>query len=365
MHYARRMAGAPTDRIPLHTALLPPLGVAAWLLIGKAGLEPLALLLAAILLGNVVAAVHHAEVVAIRIGEPFGAIMLALAVTTIEVGMIISLMLSGDPKPTLMRDSVHAVVMLVVHGLAGLCIVVGAIRHREAEFRVEGANAFLAVLIPMATLVLVVPNFVVSAPQAYYTPLQLAFVSVACLALYGAFLFIQTNWHRDYFLPAESGEQAVIVKPTGRMALASFALMCVALFAVVVLAKSLSPALEAGVGSVGAPLAIAGVIVAAIVLLPETAAAVRAAAADRLQSSINLALGSAVACIGLTVPTVAIVSWWIGQPLELGISQGATVLMALGFLVAIITYGTGRTNVLSGIVHLVLLAAYVFYIFAP
>lgn len=313
------MAGAPTDRIPLHTAILPALGVAAWLLLGKAGLEPVALLLAAALLGNVVAAVHHAEVVAIRVGEPFGAIILALAVTTIEVGMIVSLMLSGEPKPALMRDSVHAVVMLVVHGLAGLSILVCALRHREAEFNVEGANAFLAVLIPMATLVLVVPNHVISAPGAHCTPLQLAFVSVACLAL----------------------------------------------FSVVVLAKSLSPALEEGVGALGAPLAIAGVIVAAIVLLPETAAALRAAAADRLQSSINLALGSAVACIGLTVPTVAVVASWIGQPLELGISQGATVLMALGFLVAMITYGTGRTNLLSGIVQLVLLAAYVFYIFAP
>jgi len=360
------MAGAPTDRIPLHTAILPALGVAAWLLLGKAGLEPVALLLAAALLGNVVAAVHHAEVVAIKVGEPFGAIILALAVTTIEVGMIVSLMLSGEPKPALMRDSVHAVVMLVVHGLAGLSILVCALRHREAEFNVEGANAFLAVLIPMATLVLVVPNHVISAPEAHYTPLQLAFVSVACLALYGAFLFIQTNWHKDYFLSTRNRqEDREVAPPSARMALASFGLMCLALFSVVVLAKSLSPALEEGVGALGAPLAIAGVIVAAIVLLPETAAALRAAAADRLQSSINLALGSAVACIGLTVPTVAVVASWIGQPLELGISQGATVLMALGFLVAMITYGTGRTNLLSGIVHLVLLAAYVFYIFAP
>jgi Ca2+:H+ antiporter len=209
-----------------------------------------------------------------------------------------------------------------------------------------------------------VPNFVVSAPSAYYTPLQLAFVSVACLALYGAFLFIQTNWHKDYFLAGDSGQDGP-VPPTGRIALASFGLMCVCLFSVVVLAKSLSPALTEGVGAMGAPIAIAGIIVAAIVLLPETTAAVRAAAANRLQSSLNLALGSAVACIGLTVPTVAVVAWWIGQPLELGISQGATVLMGLGFLVAMITYGTGRTNVLSGIVHLVLFAAYIFYVFAP
>lgn len=359
------MPAAPTDRIPPHTAILPVLGVAAWLAMGKVGLGPLALVLAAVLIGNVIAAVHHAEVIALRVGEPFGTLVLALAVTVIEVGLIISIMLTGEPNAALMRDSVHAVVMLVLHGLAGLCIVVGAIRHRETEFRVEGANAFLAVLIPMAVLVLVAPNHVVSAPGPYYTGLQLAFVSLACLALYLAFLFIQTSWHRDYFLPVGADGGAGHARPSGRMALASFGLMSVALLSVVVLAKSLAPALQGTVEAVGAPLAVTGVIVAAIVLLPETAAAVRAAGRNRLQSSINLSLGSAVACIGLTVPSVSLVSWWIGQPLELGISPGASLLMALGFTVAIITYGTGRTNLLSGVVHLVLLATYVFSVFAP
>jgi Ca2+:H+ antiporter len=360
------MSAAPSDRIPLHTILLPVAGLAAWLVVGKAGLGPLALLLALVLLGNVVAAVHHAEVIALRVGEPFGTLVLALAVTVIEVGLIISIMLTGEPNPGLMRDSVHAVVMLVLHGLAGLCIVVGAIRHRTTEFRIEGANAFLAVLIPMAVLVLVVPNHVVSAPGPFYSPVQLAFVSLACLALYVAFLFIQTNWHRDYFLPVgEDGREVPHARPSGRLALASFGLMSLALLSVVVLAKSLAPALQEGVQAVGAPLAVVGVMIAAIVLLPETTAAVRAAARNRLQSSINLALGSAVACIGLTVPSVAVVAWWIGQPLALGVSPGASVLMALGFTVAIITYGTGRTNLLSGIVHLVLLATYVFSVFAP
>jgi Ca2+:H+ antiporter len=341
------------------------LGVLAWLAIGKSGLGPLALVLAAVLIGNVLAAVHHAEVIAIRLGEPYGTLVLAVAVTVIEAGLIISLMLSGDPNPALMRDSVHAAVMIVLHGLAGLCILIAAIRHRQAEFRVEGANAFLAVLIPMAVLVLIVPNHVISAPGAYYTPLQLAFVSVVCLCLYVAFLFIQTNWHRDFFLPMTGDAQASHGMPTARLALASFGLLCISLFSVVVLAKSLAPALQEGVAALGAPEAIIGVIIAAIVLLPETAAAARAAARNRMQSALNLALGSGVACIGLTVPAVAIVAWWIGQPLELGVSQGASVLMALGFAVAIITYGTGRTNLLSGVVHLVLLATYIFSIFAP
>jgi Ca2+:H+ antiporter len=359
------MAGVPIDRIPLYTVFLPVLGIAAWLGVGKVGLEPLALVLAAVLLGNVISAVHHAEVIAIRVGEPFGTLVLALAVTVIEVGLIISIMLSGEPNSALLRDSVHAVVMLVLHGLAGLCIVVGAFRQRETEFRVEGANAFLAVLIPMAVLVLVLPNYLVSVPGPFYSPLQLAFVSAACLGLYIAFLFIQTNWHRAFFLPVGEDDAAAHARPSGRIAFASLGLLSVALLSVVLLAKSLAPALESAVAAAGAPLAIVGVVIAAIVMLPETAAAVRAAARNRLQASVNLALGSAVACIGLTVPAVALVSFWIDLPLELGISASATVLMVLGFAVAMITYGTGRTNLLSGIVHLVLLATYVFTVFAP
>src|SRR5215471_17950251 len=359
------MAGPTFDRIPLHVTILPVLGIAAWLAVGKVGLGFLALALAAVLLGNVIAAVHHAEVVALRLSEPFGTLVLALAVTVIEVGLIISVMLSGKPNLTLLRDSVLAVVMLVLHGLAGLCILVSTFRERESEFQVEGAKAFLAVLIPMATLVMVVPNYLVSAPGPYYSPLQLAFVSAVCLGLYINFLFIQSGWHRAYFLPI--GEEGAVghARPSGGMALASLGMLLVALLSVVLLAKSLGPALEAGVQAAGAPLAIVGVIIAAIVLLPETAAAIRAAARRQLQASINLALGSAVASIGLSVPVVALASFWIGQPLELGISAGASVLMALGFVVAIITYGTGRTNLLAGIVHLVLLSTYVFTVFAP
>ncbi|MEO3472319.1 hypothetical protein AAFN86_10660 [Roseomonas sp. CAU 1739] len=359
------MAGAPTDRIPLHTIILPVLGVLAWLAVGKAGLGLAAALLGVVLLGNVLAAVHHAEVIALRVGEPYGTLILALAVTVIEAGLIISLMLGGDPNPGLMRDSVHAAVMLVLHGLAGACIVVGAWRHRDSEFRVDGANSFLAVLIPMATLVLVLPNHVLSTPGPYLSAGQLVFVSLACLALYGAFLFIQTNWHRDYFLPVGDGAAATHAVPAGRIAAASAGLLVVALTSVVLLAKALAPALEEGVAAVGAPMTVVGVIVAAIVLMPESAAAIRAAARNRLQSSINLALGSAVACIGLTVPAVAVVSFMIGQPLALGISAGQTTLLALSFAVAIITYGTGRTNLLCGIVHLVLAATYVFTVFSP
>lgn len=362
------MAGpASIHRIPLYSIVLPVLGLLAWLGIGKTDSALLAVPLAAILLGNVIAAVHHAEVIALRIGEPYGTLVLALAVTVIEVGMIVVLMVGGEPNPALMRDSIHAVVMLVLHGLAGLCIVVCAVYHREPEFQVAGANAFLAVLIPMAILVLVMPNYVLSAPGAEYSELQLVFVSVVCLVLYAAFLFIQTGWHRAYFLPIgeDDDDQTPQERPSPRIALASFGLLLVTLLSVVVLAKGLTPALEGALAAVHAPVGVIGIVIAAIVLMPEAVAALRAAARNRLQSSLNLALGSGVASIGLTVPTVALVSVVIDQPLELGISTSNSVLMALGVLVAVITYGTGRTNVLSGLVHLVLLAAYLFLTFVP
>ena len=359
------MAGASPHRIPLYAIIFPALGLLTWLVVGKTQSGPVALLLGAVLLGNVISAVYHAEVIALRVGEPFGTLVLALAVTVIEVGMIVVLMMSGEPNPALMRDSIHAVVMLVLHGLAGLCIVVCAIYHREPEFHVAGANAFLAVLIPMAVLVLVMPNFVASAPGPFFSDQQLAFVSVACLLLYGAFLFIQTGWHRAYFLPVGDDDSVPPERPSPRIVLASSCLLPVALVSVVLLAKSLTPALDAALAAVRAPVAVIGIVIAAIVLLPESVAAVRAAARNRLQSSINLALGSGVASIGLTVPTVALVSRWIGQPLELGISPGNSILMALGIVIAVITYGTGRTNVLSGVVHLVLLAAYLFLTIVP
>ena len=359
------MAGTSINRIPLYSIVLPVLGLLTWLLVGKAESALLALLLAAVLLGNVISAVHHAEVIALRIGEPFGTLVLALAVTVIEVGMIVVLMMGAEPNPALMRDSIHAVVMLVLHGLAGLCIVVCALYHREPEFHVAGANAFLAVLIPMAVLVLVMPNYVASAPGAFYSNLQLIFVSVVCLVLYGAFLFVQTNWHRAYFQPVGDDDADLLERPSTRIVLVSCGLLPVALVSVVLLAKSLTPALEGALAAVNAPVAVIGIAIAAIVLLPESVAAVRAAARNRLQSSLNLALGSGVASIGLTVPTVAVVSRFIDQPLELGISPSNSVLMGLGVLIAVITYGTGRTNVLAGVVHLVLLAAYLFLTFVP
>lgn len=359
------MAAMNTHRIPAYGWLLPLAALIVALLLGKGGGWVGAAVLAVLLIGSVMAAVHHAEVVAVWLGEPFGTLVLTLAVTIIELSLIISMMLTGKPNPALARDAVLAVVMLVLNGLAGACIVAGTLRHREQEFQTLGAKAFLSVLMPMAVLVLILPNYTVASPGPVYSTRQLIFVGGVCLALYLVFLFVQTVRHQDYFLPAGAAEDDAHSAPPAWIGVISALLLVLSLIAVVLLAKFLAPSIDLAIAAIGAPYELAGVIVAVIVLLPESFAALRAAQHNRLQTSINLSLGSAVACIGLTIPAVAAISVWIGQPLELGIDQENTVLLVLSFLVAMLTYGQGRTNLLSGFVHLVLLASYIFLIFAP
>ncbi|WP_237216055.1 calcium:proton antiporter [Falsiroseomonas oryziterrae] len=355
----------PTDRLPLWTVIVPPAALATELALGGGAGAMVAVALGTALLAAVMAAVHHAEVVAAKVGEPFGAIVLALAVTVIELGLIISILLGDTPQPTLVRDTVHAVVVLVLHGLAGACILTAAWKHREAGYRTMGAQAYLIVLIPMVMVTLVLPNFTTSAPGPVYTTPQLMFVSAVCLALYLAFTFVQTGRDREHFLPTALPSKAAGARPTGRLAMAALGLLALALTAVVLLAKAVSPVLQAGVAAIGAPHALVGVIVAAIVLLPEAATALRAARDDRLQTSINLALGSGVATIGLTIPAVSLIAWWTGTPLELGVSAGGAALLTLSFLMALITYGSGRASLLAGFVHLILLAVWLFLIIAP
>ena len=354
-----------TDRLPAWTVAVPLAALGADVALhGSAGVLAACALFVA-LIAAVLAAVHHAEVVALRVGEPFGAILLALAVTVIELGLIVSIMLGDHPEPTLMRDTIHAVVVLVLHGMAGLCIVVGALRHREQEFRTQGAQAYLIVLLPMVAITLVLPNFTTSAAGPYYTQAQLAFVSVACLLLWLVFTFVQTVRHREHFLPHQPAACEPAVRPGPRMTAAATGLLLVALVAVVLLAKGVSPFIQATVAGLGAPPALVGVVVAAIVLLPEGLTAVRAARDDQLQTSINLALGSAVASIGLTVPVVSAIAWWTDTPMALGVSPGGAVLLTLSFMMALITYGTGRASLLSGAVHLILLATWLFLVVVP
>ncbi|MGZ9057677.1 MAG: calcium:proton antiporter [Burkholderiaceae bacterium] len=319
------------------------------------------------LIAAVLAAVHHAEVVALRVGEPFGTLILAVAVTVIEAGLIVSVMLAGGPTATVVaRDAVFAAVMVACTGIIGVCLVVGGLRHRELEYRIEGTSPALAVLVALATLTLVVPAYTTTTPGPSFSNLQLAFAGVMSLALYGVFVFVQTVRHRDYFLPSDVGDDASHASPPSRKtALTSFGLLAISLIAVVGLAKSLAPSIEAGVAAASAPRAVVGIAIAMLVLLPETAAAVRAAARNRLQTSLNLGIGSAIACIGLTIPTVAVVSMLIGVPLELGIPAKEAVLLVLTFVVAVLTLGSGRATVMQGAVHLALFAAFIFLALFP
>lgn len=313
------------------------------------------------LLLAVVSAVHHAEVIAHRIGEPYGTLVLALAITIIEVALVLSIMLAGgESAATLARDTVYAAVMIICNGVVGICLLLGGLRHREQSFRIEGTNSGLAALAVLTVLVLVLPHYTTSAPGDAYSTGQLLFVAVCSLALWLVFVFIQTVRHRDYFLPTTrvSDENCHAEPPTPAETWASVALLMVALVAVVGLAKLISPTIERAVAAAGAPKAVVGILIAMIVLMPETWAAIRAARADRLQTSMNLAIGSALASIGLTVPVVVTAAILLGLPLTLGLGAKDIVLVALTFVVGAITLGSGRTNMMQGAVHLVVFMAF-------
>jgi Ca2+:H+ antiporter len=327
----------------------------------------LVVLTALFLAGAVLAAVHHAEVVAHKVGEPYGSLLLAVAVTVIEVALIVTLMVSGGEKTqSLARDTVFAAVMIVCNGIVGICLLWGGARHHEQGFQVHGASAALAVLAALTLLTLVLPNFSTTAPGPVFSTSQLVFAGIVSLVLYGSFVFVQTVRHRDYFLPEEGPEgEAHAPLPSNMTAIASLVLLVLALIAIVGLAKSLTPAIEAGIAWAHMPKAVIGILIAALVLLPESLAALRAARSNRLQTSLNLALGSALASIGLTIPAVGTVSIVLQQPLELGLGLKDELLLALTLLVGVITLGTGRTTVLQGIVHLVIFAAFLFFAVVP
>jgi Ca2+:H+ antiporter len=325
-------------------------------------------LLGAGLLGAVVAAVHHSEVVAHRIGEPYGTLVLALTVTMIEVALIVSLMISGGRAATaLARDTVFASTMLILTGLIGLCFLIGGRHHTEQSFRLDGVSASLAILATIATLTLIFPNFTISAPGPSYNSSQLGFVATVSLLLYATFIFVQTVRHRDYFLPpvGTDGDDTHADTPSNRAALISAGVLLGCLITVVLTAELLAPLIESAVIRMNAPKAVQGLILSTVVLMPEGYAAIRAAHRNRLQTSLNLALGSALASIGFTIPAVAIISLFIGWPLILGLAPKESVLLGLALLVSSLSLNTGRTTVLQGAVHLTIFLVYVFTVIVP
>lgn len=318
------------------------------------------------LIATVFAAVYHAEVVAFRVGEPFGSLVLALAVTIIEVALIVSVMITGGSDTSgLARDTVFAAVMIVCNGIVGLCLLAGGMRHREQGFQLQGANAALSVLIALTTLTLVFPNVTVTTSAGTFSEAQLTFAAIVSLILYASFLFVQTVRHREYFLQAGGTDEESHEPPSNKTTLISSGLLLVGLVCVVGLAKALTPALEQAIDRAGWPKSVVGIVIAGLVLLPEGLAAFRAARANRLQTSMNLALGSVLATIGLTIPAVATVSIVLHKPLTLGLLPKEIVLLIATQLVSVLTLGTGRTTVLQGIVHLTLLAAFLFLAIVP
>jgi Ca2+:H+ antiporter len=324
-----------------------------------------AAVLLVILFGTVFAAVHHAEVIAERIGEPYGTLLLTLAVTIIEVALIATIMLGEKAVPTLARDTVFAVVMIVCNGLVGICILAGGLRYREQDVQVTGSNLYLSVLTVMATITLIMPNYTLTTPGPIYSAAQLGFVSVVTILLYGVFLYTQTIRHRDYFIGGAASAADDEAHASNRTLLLSAVLLLVSLLAVVLLAKKFSQVVDAGAALIGAPPAFAGILVALLILLPESVAAIGAARKNDLQKSINLALGSSLATIGLTVPAVAVAAFALDKQLVLGLSAQDMVLLVLTLLLSMLTFGTGRTNILFGLVHLVVFAVFMFLVFVP
>jgi Ca2+:H+ antiporter len=324
-----------------------------------------AIVLLVILFGTVFAAVHHAEVIAQRIGEPYGTLLLTLAVTVIEVALIATIMLGDKPVPTLARDTVFAVVMIVCNGLVGICILVGGLRYREQDVQITGSNLYLSVLVVLATITLIMPNYTLTTPGPVYSTVQLAFVSDVTVLLYGVFLYTQTILHRDYFVGKAAGDGDDGPYISNRLLGLSSVLLLLSLLAVVLLAKKFSLVVDFATARIGAPPAFAGVLVALLILLPESVAAIGAARKNDLQKSINLALGSSLATIGLTIPAVAVAAYALNKPLVLGLNGQEMVLLVLTFILSMLTFGTGRTNILFGLVHLVVFAVFVFLVFVP
>ena len=354
--------------IPIWT-IAAPIFAGAVLLAAGFGLGGILVALISLgLAGSVFAAVHHAEVIAQRVGEPYGTLVLALAVTLIEVALIVSLMAAGGEEAAgLARDTVFAAVMIILNGIIGLCLLVGGAAHREQTFSLDGVSAALVALGTIVIMTLVFPNYTVTVPGPYYSSSQLILIAVVTLVIYGTFIFTQTIGHRQYFLTDDEAGKSTqhAAQPSNAVTAVSSLLLLMCLAAVVLLAKKLAPSLEAAVLHLGAPEALVGVIIAGIVLLPEGLAALRAARANRLQTSLNLALGSALASIGLTIPAVSFVSLYMNSHLRLGIDSKSSLLLMLSLFVAVLVLRTGRTIILHGVVLLTVFVVYLFTTVVP
>ena len=350
----------------LHWTVLSPLLSGLFYFSGFIGNSLLFNILGAVFLVlSVLSAVHHAEVVAHKVGEPFGTIILALSITILEVAIIISLMVAGgEDATTYARDTVFSAVMLLLTGILGICLWIGGLKYREQHFARSSATTSLVSLVAILVLTLILPNFTTTERGPFYSKAQLIFVSLASLVIYGTFLAIQTVRHRNFFV-TEDDEETHAAPPRKSTALLSLIFLVLCLVIVVLMAKSLSPTIEDFVNHIGAPKNLVGIIIAAVVLLPEGIAAIRAALRNKIQNSLNLVLGSALASIGLTIPAVSAVCIFLEVPLMLGIDSKSIILLILSVFTVMLSLSRGKTNVLYGTVLLVIMASYIFTVIVP
>lgn len=349
--------------------------VGAFALFGKGWLadlsQPLvAAVLFAWLLGTIVwsafGVVHEAEELAHRLGEPFGTLVLTLSIVVIEVALISAVMLSAKDAPTLGRDTMFAVLMIVLNGVVGLGLLVGGWRHNQQRYNLQGASAFLSVIIPLTTIALIIPNFTSSTSDGSLTTLQAVAFSAFTLALYGVFLLIQTGRHSDFFVDTDEGTVPKEVhRPEGGSTARHTLLLLANVLPIVVLAKSLAAILDHGIAALGAPSALGGVLIAAIVFTPEGISALKAVARNELQRAINLCLGAATSTVGLTVPAVLTIGLLTNQTVQLGLKPTEMTLLAVTLILSAQTFSGLRTTVLEGAVHLVLFFVYLVLIFSP
>ena len=313
--------------------------------------------------------VHHADCLAVKLGEPYGTLILTLAVIGIEVALIAAVMLTGTASPLLARDTMMAVIMIVLNGLIGLALLMGGLRHREQSYQLQGARAYITVLLPLSVIALVLPRFTTSTPEPTLSDSQEVLFALLTIVLYGIFLALQTSRHRSHYDDLQVDSEAddlAYGHPEPEYSVALHAVLLVlTLLPIILLSKSLAVLVDFGVVQFGMPAALGGVLIAALVLAPEGLAALRSAVNDQLQRSVNLLLGSALATIGLTVPAVLAVSLFIGQPVILGLDDTGIVLLFLSLLTTGLTFGGTRTNILQGAVHLFLFATYLILIFMP
>lgn len=321
------------------------------------------------ILASIFAVVRHAECLAEKLGEPLGTLVMTLSVTSIEVMIIIATMLTGEGSPTLARDSMFAVIMIMLNGMVGLTLLIGALKYKEQGYNLQGATSFLAVILPLAVIGLILPNYTVSGPDQSFSTIQAAFLIVMSVALYGVFLIIQNGRHRAYFRTARPSQESKVAKRKWRIVheVHSFPYHLLLLLAymapLVILTEHLAVPLEFTIRVLGAPAALAGFVIALLVLVPESLGAVRAALANDLQKSVNILLGSVLATIGLTIPIVLAFGLLYHKRIILGLEPIDVTMLALTLVFSTMTFSSNRTNVLLGAVNLLLFFAYLLLIF--